>query len=77
VTFKNAQSLRDAARLVPLDRIHVETDSPFLAPVPHRGKPNEPAWVSIVGRFIADLRGEDDREFAAATSANSARLFNL
>ena len=77
VTFKNAQPLRDAARLVPRDRIHVETDSPFLAPVPHRGKPNEPAWVSIVGRFIADLRGEDGREFAAATSANTARLFNL
>jgi TatD DNase family protein len=77
VTFKNAQSLRDAARLVPLNRLHVETDSPFLAPMPHRGRPNEPAWVSVVGEFLAQLRGEEVSAVREATSANSARLFNL
>ncbi|MGA2295351.1 MAG: TatD family hydrolase [Acidimicrobiales bacterium] len=77
VTFKNAASLREAARLVPLDRLHVETDSPFLAPVPHRGRPNEPAWVAVVGEFLADLRDEDLAVLSGATSANSARLFNL
>ncbi len=77
VTFKNAESLREAARLVPLDRIHVETDSPFLAPVPYRGKSNEPAFVSVVGEFVAALRGEDLETFQAATAANTARLFAL
>ena len=77
VTFKNADSLREAARLIPLNRLHVETDSPFLAPVPHRGRPNEPALVSVVGRFVAELRGEEVATLRAATSANSARLFNL
>ena len=77
VTFKNAQSLREAARLVPLERLHVETDSPFLAPVPHRGRPNEPALVSVVGEFLADLRGDDVAALRQATSANTARLFNL
>lgn len=77
VTFKNAEELRDAAKIVPLDRLHVETDSPFLAPLPHRGKPNEPAFVSIVGEFVANLRGEDLEVFQAATSANTARLFNI
>jgi TatD DNase family protein len=77
VTFKNAESLRDAARLVPLDRLHVETDSPFLAPVPHRGRPNEPALVSVVGEFLADLRGEEVETLREATSSNSSRLFRL
>ena len=77
VTFKNAEALRDAVRLVPLDRLHVETDSPFLAPVPHRGKVNEPAFVSVVGSFVAALRGEDVETLRAATAANSARLFGL
>jgi TatD DNase family protein len=62
---------------VPLERLHVETDSPFLAPVPHRGRPNEPAYVGVVGEFLADLRGEDVTELSRATFANSARLFNL
>jgi TatD DNase family protein len=75
VTFKNAESLRDAARLVPLDRLHVETDAPFLAPVPHRGAPNEPAWVSVVGQFLADVRGDDVDVLRRATAHNSARLF--
>lgn len=77
VTFKNADSLRDAARLVPLDRLHVETDSPFLAPVPHRGRANEPAYVGAVGAFVAELRGEEVETVRTATSANSARLFGL
>jgi TatD DNase family protein len=77
VTFKNASLLREAARLVPIDRLHVETDSPFLAPVPYRGKKNEPAFVSVVGDFVAGLRDEDPAVLREATSANSARLFNL
>jgi TatD DNase family protein len=77
VTFKNADALREAARLVPLDRLHVETDSPFLAPVPHRGRKNEPSYVSVVGEYVAALRGEDPGVLREVTSANSARLFNL
>jgi TatD DNase family protein len=77
VTFKNADDLRAAAKLVPLERLHVETDSPFLAPVPHRGRKNEPAWVSLVGEYVAGLRGEDPLAFQAATSHNSARLFQF
>jgi TatD DNase family protein len=77
VTFKNASLLREAAQLVPLDRLHVETDSPFLAPVPYRGKKNEPAFVSVVGSYVAQLREEDPEVLREATSANSARLFNL
>jgi TatD DNase family protein len=77
VTFKNADELRDAAKLVPLERLHVETDSPFLAPVPHRGRKNEPAWVALVGNYVAELRGEDPEQVKAATSRNSARLFQL
>lgn len=75
VTFKNAGPLRDAARIIPLERLHVETDSPFLAPVPHRGRTNEPAYVAVVGEFIAALRGDDPATFAMATQANTARLF--
>ena len=77
VTFKNADTLREAALMVPLDRLHVETDSPFLAPVPHRGRTNEPAYVAAVGEFIAQLRGDDLAVFAAATRANTARLFQF
>ena len=77
VTFKNAQGLREAALRVPLDRLHVETDSPFLAPVPHRGRPNEPAHVVTVGHFVADLRGEDPEVLRRATVANGERLFRV
>ena len=77
VTFKNADGLRAAARLVPLERLHVETDSPFLAPAPHRGRPNEPAYVAVVGAYLAELRGEDVGALRAATAANTARLFGL
>jgi TatD DNase family protein len=77
VTFKNADSVREAARLVPLERLHVETDSPFLAPVPHRGAANEPAYVAAVGAFLAELRGEDLSVLRTATASNTARLFAL
>ena len=77
VTFKNAQALREAVRMVPLDRLHVETDSPFLAPVPFRGKANEPAYVTVIGEFVAELRGESFTALRDATTANTARLFRL
>jgi len=75
VTFKNASELREAAAMCPLDRMLVETDAPFLAPVPHRGRPNEPAHVGIVGTAIADLRGIAPADLAATTSANALRAF--
>jgi TatD DNase family protein len=75
VTFNNAVELREAAKMCPADRLLIETDSPFLAPVPHRGRPNEPAHVGIVGTFIADLRGHEVVDFAAVTSANALRAF--
>jgi TatD DNase family protein len=74
VTFKNAQDLRDVALKVPLDRLLIETDSPYLAPVPHRGKTNEPAYVSHVGRFLAELRGMPVEQFAALTMLNYQSL---
>ncbi len=77
VTFKTAQDLRDAAAVTPQDRILVETDSPYLAPVPHRGKPNQPANVAVVGEFLADLLDRPVAEFAAATTANANKLFGL
>jgi TatD DNase family protein len=77
VTFKNAESLREAVVTVPLERLHVETDSPFLAPVPMRGRANEPALVSVVGEFVANLRGEEVSTLREATAANTARLFRL
>lgn len=75
VTFKNARELQDTAARLPLDRLLVETDAPFLAPVPHRGKPGEPAFVADTARFLAQLRGEDADELAAATARNFATLF--
>ena len=75
VTFKNADELRETARAIPLDRLLVETDSPFLAPVPNRGKTCEPAFVADTAAFLAELRGEPLEELAAATSANFFRLF--
>jgi TatD DNase family protein len=76
VTFKNWR-LDDAVRAVPLDRILVETDGPYLAPVPHRGHRNEPALVRHTAERIAEVRGVPFEELAAATSANAARLFRL
>ena len=75
VTFKNAADLRDAALICPEDRLLVETDSPYLAPVPHRGKQNQPAFVAVVGNAIAKLRGVEPEHLAAATSANALRAF--
>jgi len=77
VTFKNASDVRDAAKLCPSDRLLVETDSPFLAPAPYRGKPNEPAYVAIVGTAMAVLRGVSSTEIAEVTSINAAALFDL
>jgi len=75
VTFKGAPEVQDAARLCPLDRMLVETDSPYLAPIPHRGKPNQPAWVAHVGQFIADLRDVPASTIAEATTVNARRTF--
>jgi len=77
VTFKNATGVREAAVTCPADRLLVETDTPFLAPVPHRGRPNEPAYVSVVGEALATLRGVPAAELAALTSDNAARAFAL
>jgi len=76
VTFKNATDLQDTAKWLPADRILVETDSPFLAPVPHRGQTGEPAFVADTAAFVADLRDEDPEAFAETTTANFFRLFN-
>ncbi len=75
VTFKNAKDLQAVAADLPEDRILVETDSPFLAPVPHRGRPCEPAFVADTARFVAELRGVSLEQLAAATTRNFARLF--
>ena len=75
VTFKNARDLQDTARSIPSDRLLIETDSPFLAPVPHRGKACEPAFVADTARFLAELRQEPVEALGAATSANFRRLF--
>jgi TatD DNase family protein len=75
VTFKNAQDVRDAAALCPPDRLLVETDSPFLTPVPHRGSLNEPARVPLVGAAIAQVTGRETHLVAEATTANARRAF--
>ena len=77
VSFKTADDVRAAAALAPGDRILVETDSPYLAPVPHRGKTNEPAYVPIVGAALAAARGVGDEEIAELTRANAARVFGV
>lgn len=75
ITFRNAEALREIARRVPLDRLLIETDSPYLAPVPYRGKPNEPAWVVEVAECIAAERGISVEEVAMQTTANFYHLF--
>ena len=75
VTFKNAKEVHEVARRVPLERLLVETDSPYLAPVPHRGKQNQPGYVRHVAEHIAQLRGVDVAEIEEATTANFWRLF--
>ena len=77
VTFRNADALREVARKVPADRLLVETDSPYLAPIPHRGKPNLPQYVREVAEFLAMVRGERFEDLAAQTTANFQRLFPL
>ena len=77
VTFKTAGDVREAAALAPLDRILVETDAPYLTPVPHRGSPNGPAFVALVGAAVAAAKGLPVEEVEAATWANTATLFGL
>lgn len=77
VTFKGAPEVQAAATLCPLDRMLVETDSPYLAPLPHRGQPNRPAWVPHVGQFIAGLRDVPLAAIAAATTTNATATFGL
>jgi TatD DNase family protein len=77
VTFRNAEALRDVARQVPLDRLLIETDSPYLAPVPKRGKMNEPGFVKHVGEFLAGVKGIEVERLAEATSGNFYRCFNI
>lgn len=76
VTFKNATELHEVAKMVPDDCFLIETDSPYLAPMPHRGKTNEPAWVKHVGEHIAQLRGKTFEDVANLTTANALKLFN-
>lgn len=75
VSFKSARELQEVARTIPLECMLVETDSPYLAPVPHRGKTNQPAWVRHVAEFIAQLRGVPPAVIAEATTANFERVF--
>jgi TatD DNase family protein len=77
VTFKTATDVREAVALCPLDRILVETDAPFLAPVPHRGRRNRPALLPVVGAALAEARGEATEVIASATWANAARTYGL
>jgi TatD DNase family protein len=77
VTFPRAENIREAAKIVPLDRMLIETDSPYLAPVPYRGKRNEPAYVAETASFMGALRGVSGEEIGSVTSENFARLFEL
>lgn len=76
VTFNNAASIQEVAKRLPLDRMLLETDSPYLAPIPKRGKPNEPAFMVHTAQFIADMRGIAAEDLAVATTENYFRLFN-
>ena len=76
LTFKNAQDLRDVAQFVPMDRLLIETDSPYLAPVPHRGKTNNPSYVPFVAKQIAEIKGMTLEAVAEATSHNFDQLFS-
>ena len=77
LTFKTADTLREAARIVPADRLLLETDAPFLAPIPHRGRRNEPALITYTAAVMAEVRGEPIDAIAACTAANATRLFRL
>lgn len=75
VTFKNAESLRHIVKMIPLDRIHVETDAPFLAPIPMRGKKNTPAYVIHTAKFVADLKGITEAQLCEQTRVNAMKVF--
>lgn len=77
VTFKNALEIKETCKYVPLDRLLIETDSPYLAPVPHRGKLNQPAWVSHVAQYIADLKGVSIEQIGQVTTQNFYQLFKI
>jgi TatD DNase family protein len=77
VTFKSAKELQETCKRVPLDRMLIETDSPYLAPIPYRGKTNEPAWVAQVGEYIANLKGIDLEELGITTSNNFFKCFQI
>jgi TatD DNase family protein len=77
ITFKNAGPLRDVVRQVPLEKILVETDSPYLTPVPHRGKRNEPAYVRLVAEAVAIIKSVSLEEVAQITSGNARELFSI
>src|SRR5262249_43489679 len=77
ITFKNAQDLREVVHQVPLERMLVETDSPYLTPVPHRGKRNEPAYVKFVAETVAQVKGVSLEEVARVTTRNVQELFRI
>lgn len=77
VTFKKSVEVQEAARFCPLDRLTIETDSPFLSPVPFRGRPNGPAKTAVIGSYISELRDTNPNDFASSVKANTERLFNL
>ncbi len=77
VTFKNATELQSTAAQIPIDRLLIETDAPYLAPIPHRGRQNEPGFVPFVAHKLAQLRGVDDEAIAEATTDNFYRLFKV
>jgi TatD DNase family protein len=77
ITFKKAEPLRDVVRKIPLDRMLVETDAPYLTPVPHRGRRNEPAYVRLVAETAANVRGITVEEVGRITSANAQNLFKI
>lgn len=77
ITFRNAEELRDVVRKIPLDRLLIETDSPYLAPIPYRGKPNQPAYVRETCEYVATLKGVSTEEFARITTENVQNLFKI
>jgi len=76
LTFKNSQGLRDIAADMPMDRVLVETDAPFLAPTPHRGKPNQPAWVAETNKVLGETKGLTAEKIASKTTSNALRIFD-